>query len=53
MRNRLVAEADNTQKTQQTDIHALAGFETAIPTRERPQTYSFDRAATGIGERRN
>ena len=27
----------------------LAGFETAIPASERPQTHDLDRAATGIG----
>jgi len=27
-----------------------AGFETAVPARERPQTHRLDRAATGIGE---
>ena len=26
-----------------------AGFEPAIPASERPQTYAFDRAATGVG----
>jgi hypothetical protein len=26
-----------------------AGFETAIPTSERPQTHALDRTATGIG----
>jgi len=26
-----------------------AGFELAMPTSEWPQTYSFDRAAAGIG----
>jgi hypothetical protein len=26
-----------------------AGFEPAIPARERPQTHVLDRAATGIG----
>jgi hypothetical protein len=26
-----------------------AGFEPAIPARERPQTHSLDRAAIGIG----
>ena len=26
-----------------------AGFETAIPTNEQPQTHALDRAATGIG----
>jgi len=25
------------------------GFEAAIPASERPQTYTLDRAATGIG----
>jgi hypothetical protein len=28
-----------------------AGFETTIPTLERPQTHALDRAATGIGKR--
>ena len=28
---------------------APAGFEPAVPTSERPQTPSLDRAATGIG----
>jgi len=32
----------------QTSICA-AGFEPAIPARQRPQTYALDRAATGIG----
>jgi hypothetical protein len=27
-----------------------AGFEPAIPAGERPQTYSLDRGATGIGK---
>jgi hypothetical protein len=27
----------------------LAGFESAIPANERPQTNALDRAATGIG----
>jgi hypothetical protein len=27
-----------------------AGFEPAIPAIKRPQTYAFDRAATGIGK---
>jgi hypothetical protein len=27
----------------------LAGFEPATPATKRPQTYSSDRAATGIG----
>jgi hypothetical protein len=28
----------------------LAGFEPTIPASERPQTHTFDRAATGISE---
>jgi hypothetical protein len=27
-----------------------AGFETAVPAIERPQTYALDRTATGIGK---
>jgi hypothetical protein len=27
----------------------LAGFEPAIPSIKRPQTYAFDRTVTGIG----
>jgi len=27
-----------------------AGFETAVPVIERPQTYALDRMATGIGK---
>jgi hypothetical protein len=33
----------------QTSMHP-AGFEPAIPTRERPQPYDLDRAAAAIGE---
>jgi hypothetical protein len=40
---------DKTQQSQETDIHSRGGFEPAIPTSERPQTYALDRAATGIG----
>ena len=29
------------------------GFEPIIPASERPQTHALDRAATGIGIRRN
>jgi len=38
---------DNTQHSQQTDIHAPVGFEPTISAGERPQTYALDRAATG------
>ena len=37
----------NTQKRKTSTL--LAGFETAIPVSERPQTYDLDIAATGIG----
>jgi len=40
---------DNTKHSQQVDIHAPVGFESAIPADERPQTYALDRAATGTG----
>jgi len=41
---------DNTQHSQQTNIHAPVGFEPTISAGERPQTYALDRAATGTGE---
>ena len=40
---------NNTQHSQQTDIHAPVGFEPTISAGERPQTYALDRAATGTG----
>jgi len=40
---------DNTQHSQQTNMHAPAGFEPVIPASERPQTNALDREATGIG----
>jgi hypothetical protein len=43
------ASTNNTQQSQETDIHAQAGFEPAIPESERPQTHALDRADTGIG----
>jgi hypothetical protein len=39
---------DNTQHSQDTSMPP-AGFEPAIPARERPQTHASDRAATGFG----
>ena len=39
---------DNTQHSQQTDIHAAVGFEPAISPNERPQTDVLDGAATEI-----
>ena len=41
---------DNTQHWQQTDIHAAAGSDLAIPATERKQTHSLDRSANGVGE---
>jgi len=41
---------DNTQHSQQTNIHAPVGFEPTISAGERPQTYALDRAATGTGK---
>jgi len=51
--DQLIAETstDNTKRSQQTDIHATAGFEPAIPTSVRSQIYALDRAATGTGIR--
>ena len=41
---------DNTQHSQQTNIHApQEGFEPTISASQRPQTYALDRATTGTG----
>ena len=40
---------DNTQHSQQTDIHAPAGFEPTIPTSEWLQIHALERAVTGMG----
>jgi hypothetical protein len=40
---------DNSQHSQQTNIHAPAGFEPTISVGERPRTYTLDRPATGTG----
>jgi hypothetical protein len=37
------------QHSQQTDRHAIAVFEPAIPANELPQTHALDSAVTGIG----
>ena len=48
--DRLVAETYTSQHTTLTrDIHVPAGFETAIPASERPQTHALDCAVTGTG----
>jgi len=39
---------DNTQHSQETDIHAPRGFEPPIPVSERPNTNVLDREVTGI-----
>jgi len=40
---------DNTKNSQETDAHALAGFEATIPASELPQTHTLESEATGIG----
>jgi len=39
--------SDNSQHSQETDIHALVAFEPAIPASERPKTHALDCARTG------
>jgi hypothetical protein len=41
---------DNTQHSQETDIHAPTEFEPTILASERPQAPALDYVATGIGE---
>ena len=41
---------DNTQQSQQTNIHAPVGFEPTISVGARPQTHALDRATTGTGD---
>jgi hypothetical protein len=41
---------ENTQHSQETDVHVSAGFEPAIPANKRPQTDTLDYAGTGIGK---
>jgi hypothetical protein len=38
-----------THKSQQTDIHALAGIRNRNPSKLKVQTHTLDRAATGKG----
>jgi len=40
---------NNTQHSQETNIHAPVGFEPTIAAGGRPQTYALDRAPTGTG----
>jgi len=40
---------DNTQHSQETDIHAFGGIPTTIPGSARVHTHALDRAAIAIG----
>jgi hypothetical protein len=40
---------DNTQHSQEIEVHAPAGFEPTIPASERSQNYASNRTASGIG----
>jgi hypothetical protein len=40
---------DNKQPSQETDIHATGGIQTAVSASERPHTHALDHAAIGIG----
>jgi hypothetical protein len=40
---------ENTQQSQETNIHASGGIRTQIPASERPQTHALDHVATRIG----
>jgi len=40
---------DNTQHSQETDIHASGGIRTTIPASARLQTHDLDRAPTEMG----
>jgi hypothetical protein len=40
---------ESTLLSQETDIHAPAGFEPTIPESKPPKTRTLERAATGIG----
>jgi len=42
---------DNTQHSQQTNIHAPVGFEPTISAGERPHTCALDRTTTGTGKK--
>jgi len=44
---------DNTQRSQQTDIHAAGTFESAISESVRPQTHALNLVDTGIGIQNN
>jgi len=44
---------DNSQHSQDTNVHAPVGFEPIIPASERPQTYALDRASSWIGNNNN
>jgi hypothetical protein len=40
---------DNTQHSQETDVHVPGGIRTHNPSKRTAQTHPLDRAATGIG----
>ena len=42
-------QPDNTQHSQETAVHALAGFKPTIPASGLPQTHALNRTATGFG----
>jgi len=42
-------QPDNTQRSQETDVYAPAGFECAIPASEELWAHALERAAPGIG----
>ena len=48
VRRREVHLGNNTQRSQETNVHAPPRFDFAIPTIERSQTYAIDRAVAGI-----
>jgi len=43
------SQLHNQQHSQQTNIHAPAGFELTVHASVQPQTHTFDHATTGIG----
>jgi hypothetical protein len=42
-------QPDNTQQSQQTNIHAPMGLKPTVSAVERPRTYGLDRSVTGTG----
>jgi len=48
VRRRDLCMSSHVQNSQETNIHAPAGFEPAVPASGMPQTHALDRSATGI-----